>query len=128
MELLGCLNATIKTDRPKPNIIYGGNMKNEIKEITEIITILQDCGRKRISRTEGVIVNNEDIATALYDAGYRKQIDTVKEFANIVISECEHLQEHCEEMNNNDAYDYVEILIAEINRQTEQYGKEEVTE
>ena len=65
------------------------------------------------------------VATALVKAGYRKQEDTVKEFANIVISECEHLQEHCEEMSNNDAYDYVEILIAEINRQTEQYGKEE---
>lgn len=47
-------------------------MKNEIKEITAIITRLQDCGRKRISQTEGVIVNNKDIATALYKAGYRK--------------------------------------------------------
>ena len=56
-------------------------MKNEIKEITEIITRLQDCGRKRISPTEGVIVNNKDIATALVKAGYRKQSETVKEFA-----------------------------------------------
>lgn len=51
--------------------------------------------------------------------------ETAKEFANIVISECEHLQEHCQDMNNNDAYDYVEILIAEINKQAEQYGKED---
>lgn len=68
-----------------------------------------------------------DILDDVIKAGYRKQEDTVTEFANIVISECEHLQEHCEEMNNNDAYDYVEILIAEINRQTEQYSKENET-
>ena len=63
-------------------------MKNEIKEITEIITRLQDCGRKRISPTEGVIVNNKDIATALVKAGYRKQSETVKEFAEKALALC----------------------------------------
>lgn len=79
-------------------------MKNEIKEITEIITILQDCGRKSISRTEGVIVENEDIATALYEAGYRKQIETVKEFAEEIMDKscrnCEHaFLETCKSCN-----------------------------
>ena len=57
------------------------NKEQQIKEITEIITRLQGCGRKGISPTEAVIVHNKDIATALHEATYRKQGDTVKEFA-----------------------------------------------
>ena len=101
-------------------------MNNEIKEITAIITRLQDCGRKRISPTEGVIVNNKDIATALHKAGYRKQSDTVKEFAEklkkelfakcVVIQSISNTQ--TEDMNSTEAYTVIEQLA-------EQYGKEE---
>lgn len=90
-------------------------MKNEIKEITEIITILQDCGRKRISRTEGVIVENKDIATALYEAGYRKQSETVKEFA----------EKACNRMDNYGVPLAIKQIQGEIRSVAKEFGEEE---
>jgi hypothetical protein len=105
-------------------------MNKEIKEITEIITRLQGCGRKGISPDCAVIVYNKDIATALYAAGYRKRSETVKEFAEKALALCCKHHYSIATRNNQQGMGmftegFEQVLSETAADLAEQYGKEE---
>lgn len=89
----------------------------------------QDCDFANTNNIE-LSIDSQAIATALHKAGYRKQSDTVKEFAEKV---AEAMQEHAVQHGYDpEGLPYYTVDIAvlqiEIEQQAEQYGKEEEEE
>ena len=96
----------------------GGTMNENVKEIAKIVI-------KELDKNTDGTFYTEEIATALHEAGYRKQSETVKEFAeklkkelfvNCVIIQTVYNSQK-EDMDSFEAFQIIDELA-------EQYGKE----
>jgi hypothetical protein len=86
-------------------------MNKEIMEMAEVIR------RARQELGSGLILP-EETATALFKAGYRKQSETVKEFAEKIVKK---FGKSCSEYYP----EFIEMTSTELYYLAEQYGKEE---
>lgn len=115
-------------------------MKNEIKEMQELIKrnirgclpmiesafVENNCLCGNCAECKALLLASGDMARNLYNAGYRKQSDTIKEFAEklekelfakcVVIQTISNPQK--EDMDSSEAFQIIKDLA-------EQYGKEE---
>lgn len=90
------------------------NKEQRIKEISEVLSI-------HIESELDLSNDIYEIATALYEAGYRKQSDVAREFAERVINEIERLRSTFITVGYLDAKD---DAIYEIEKLAAEYGVE----
>ena len=76
------------------------NEKEQIEEMAILVTAAYNNNQQKIFRDlQGSIVRESinppiAIATKLYEAGYRRQSDTIKEFADKITTDLEKAKEH----------------------------------
>lgn len=99
-------------------------MTLKIKEMAEIITAAyNDNQNKILNELKGnVVIESKNppiaIATALHEAGYRKQSDTVKEFA-------EKIKAIYQNRGPNELHTNISFLFVRIDELAAEYGVED---